>query len=96
MNQTILEEIKIKVLPILKHADIKRAALFGSYVRGEQKNTSDIDILVDLPNNATLIDLVGLKLDLERVLKKKVDVVEYAGLKPRIKDSILQQQIPIL
>lgn len=96
MNKTILEEIKIKALPILKQTDVKRAALFGSFVRGEQKNTSDIDILVDLPNNATLIDLVGLKLELEKVLKKKVDVVEYAGLKPRIKDYILQQQIPIL
>jgi predicted nucleotidyltransferase len=96
MNKTILEEIKTKVLPILKRADVKRAGLFGSFVRGEQKNTSDIDILVDLPNNATLIDLVGLKLDLEKVLKKKVDVVEYAGLKLRIKDSILQQQVPLL
>lgn len=96
MNKTILEEIKFKVLPVLKQADIKRAGLFGSFVRGEQKSTSDIDILVDLPNNATLIDLDGLKLDLEKVLKKKVDVVEYAGLKPRIKDSILQQQVPLL
>jgi uncharacterized protein len=96
MNKVILDDIKIKVLPVLKQADVKKAALFGSYVRGEQQETSDIDILVDLPNNATLIDLVGLKLNLEEVLKKTVDVVEYAGLKPRIRDSILQQQIPLL
>ncbi|MBU3979163.1 nucleotidyltransferase family protein [Patescibacteria group bacterium] len=96
MNKGILEEIKIKALPILRQASVKRAALFGSFVRDEQKNTSDIDLLVDLHNNATLIDLVGLKLDLEKVLKRKVDIVEYAGLKPRIKDSILQQQVTIL
>lgn len=96
MNNLVLDDIKQKALPVLKQANVKKAALFGSYVRGEQKSTSDIDFLVDLPQDATLIDLVGLKLDLEYVLKKKVDVVEYTGLKSRIKDIILSQQVQIL
>lgn len=96
MQQAILEEIKEKALPILKQADVKKAAIFGSYVRGDQTQDSDIDMLVELPHNATLIDLVGLKYDLEDVLKKKVDVVEYVGIKPRIKDAILASQFSIL
>lgn len=96
VNKIALEQIKKTILPTLLKAEVKKAALFGSYVRGENTEESDIDILVDLPDGASLFDLVRLRLDLEEVLKKKVDVVEYAGLKPRIKDSILQQQVQIL
>ena len=96
MQQMTLNSIKKQIIPILKKEGVTRAAIFGSFARGEQTQKSDIDILVELPDHATLIDLAGLKLDLEDVLKKKVDVVEYAGLKPRIKDSILQQQVQIL
>lgn len=96
MQQAVLDDIKAKAIPILKQAKVKKASMFGSYVRGEETNNSDIDFLVDLPENATLLDLVGLKFDLEEALQKKVDVVEYQGLKPRIKNSILEQQIPIL
>ena len=96
MKQTVLEDIKEKATPILRQADVKKAAIFGSYARGDNNEDSDIDILVDLPRGKTLIDVVGLKYDLEDILKRKVDVVEYDGLKPRIKDTILKQQIPIL
>ncbi len=52
--------------------------------------------LVELPKHSSLFELIGLKLDLEEKLKTKVDVVEYGGLKPRIRESILIQQVPIL
>lgn len=91
-----IDQIKKKAVPILKEAGVTRSALFGSYVRGEEGNDSDIDILVDLPKEATLIDLIGLKLALEEKLEKKVDIVEYDGIKDRIKDSILQNQYPLL
>lgn len=95
-KQLTVKEIKDKAFPILKQAQVKRAALFGSYARGDETETSDIDILVDLADKSTLIDLIGLQQDLEETLQKKVDVVEYAGIKPRIKESIMQQQISIL
>ena len=96
MNTAILEEIKIKVLPILKQAEVKKAALFGSYVRGDNNETSDIDILVELPDNATLFELGGLKVTLEEKLKKNVDVVTYKSISPIIKESILRNQYPLL
>lgn len=97
MNTTKLEEIKLKVLPILKKANVKKAALFGSYVRGTNiKEESDIDILVELPDNATLFELGGLKVTLEEELNKKVDVVTYKSISPIIKDSILNNQYPLI
>jgi predicted nucleotidyltransferase len=96
MNTAILEEIKIKVLPILKQAEVKKAALFGSYVRGDNNETSDIDILVELPDNATLFELGGLKVTLEEKLKKNVDVVTYKSISPIIKESIFRNQYPLL
>lgn len=96
MKQTVLEQIKKQVLPILKEAHVKRAALFGSYVRGDITKKSDIDILVELPRGKTLFDLVDLKMNLEGKLKKKVDVVTYQGIHPLLKDSILNNQYSIL
>ncbi len=81
---------------MLKQAEVKRAALFGSYVRGDNNENSDVDILVDLPRGKTLLDLVGLKQDLEEILQRKVDVVEYGGIHPLLKDSILASQYQIL
>lgn len=96
MNSVALEDIKMKIVPILKQADIKKAALFGSYVRGTNTTASDIDILVELPDNATLFELGGLKVTLEEELKRKVDIVTYKSISPIIKDSILSNQYPLL
>lgn len=96
MKQLSLEEIKQKSIPVLKEAGVTRSSIFGSYVRGEQKEESDIDILVDLPRGKTLIDLVGLKQDLEEKLQKRVDVVTYKGVCPLLKNSILSNRYPIL
>ncbi|HSW88544.1 MAG TPA: nucleotidyltransferase family protein [Candidatus Saccharimonadales bacterium] len=96
MKQTILDDIKTKALPILQLADVKRASLFGSYVRGDNTEESDIDILVDLPRGKTLLDLVGIKQDLEEKLKKPVDIMTYNSIHPLLKDSILSNQYQIL
>lgn len=95
-NLIRLEKIKRKVIPILKKADIKKAALFGSYARGEQSHKSDVDILVEYPPKTTLFDVTDLKFKLEDALGKSVDLVGYKTIKPRLKEFILSDQIPIL
>lgn len=87
-----IEAIKKQIVPILKSQGVTKAALFGSVVRGEAKKNSDIDILVKLKGNKTLLDLVGLKLKLEDELGKKVDVLTYGGISPYLKDIILNEQ----
>lgn len=95
MKQNI-DQIKTKVIPILKQAGVTRSSLFGSVARGEAKDDSDIDILVDLPKEKDLLEFVHLKHSLENVLGRKVDLVEYHTIKPLIRDSILHDQIQII
>lgn len=91
-----VDQIKGKVLPILKMGGVTRSAIFGSYVRGDNKEDSDIDILVDLPRGKTLFDLVDLQMKLGEVLGRKIDVVTYNSLHPLLKKRILAEQIQIL
>lgn len=93
---TDVQAIKDKVVPILKEAGVTRSSVFGSFARGDNGPDSDVDILVDFPKNKSLFDLIGLELELEDVLGKKVDLVEYGTIKPQIKDRILAEQVTIL
>lgn len=89
-----VNEIKNKVVPVLRKNDVRKAALFGSFVTGEQTQESDVDILVEFKDteNKTLLDLVGLQLDLEDVLNRKVDVLTYRSIHPLLKEYILKEQ----
>ena len=91
-----LEEMKNKIVPLLRRHDVKRASVFGSFVRGEEKEDSDVDLLVEFEGEKSLLDLVGLKMELERALRRKVDVLTYNSLHPLLKDRILQEQKVIL
>lgn len=91
-----IEEVKNKILPILRNYGVKRAGLFGSCVRDEMMKDSDIDILVEIEKDISLLDFVGLKLEIEDVLKRKVDLVEYNTIKPLLKERILSEQVIIL
>jgi len=91
-----IPEIKDKILPVLKKYGIKKASLFGSVVRDEQTERSDIDLLVELPETASLLELASLKLDLEEILRRKVDVLTFDSLHPLLKDKILHEQEAVL
>jgi len=91
-----LEEIKVKIIPVLRRYDVRKAAIFGSFVKGEQRKDSDIDILVEFKGEKSLLDLAGLKIELEEILGRKVDVLTYNSLHPLLKDKILQEQKVIL
>ena len=96
MTHMELEELKNKIIPVLQRNDVKRAAVFGSFVREEQKEDSDIDILVEFEGKKSLLDLAELKIELEETLKRKVDVLTYNSLHPLLRDRILQEQKVIL
>jgi len=92
-----IKDIKKKITPILKRNDVKRAAIFGSVARGEAKKNSDIDILIEFKkNNKSLLDLAGLKIELEEKMNKKVDVLTYNSIHPFLKEIILKEQKLIL
>jgi Predicted nucleotidyltransferases len=94
--QMYIEEVKQKINPILQRYGVKRAGLFGSCVRGEMSEDSDIDILVEIDKNISLLDFVGIKLEIEETLGKRIDLVEYHTIKPLLKDRILKEEVAIL
>ena len=98
INQTKeIEKIKSKIVNILKKNHVNRAGIFGSYSRGEQKKDSDIDIAVNIRDkNMSLLGFIGLKLNLEDALRKRVDLVEYSVIKPLIKNRILKEEVRII
>ena len=91
-----IDKIKKKILPVLKAYKVTKAGIFGSYARGEQKNNSDIDILIRIHNDAGLLEIIGLKLDLEKLIKRKVDLVEYETIRKELKKQILNDEVRIL
>lgn len=90
-----LDDVKKIIIPILKRNGVVRAGIFGSYARGEAKKDSDIDILIRFKGRKSLLDLIGVKQDIEDKLKRKADVVEYSALHPLLKDRILKEEVRI-
>lgn len=75
---------------------VKSLALFGSVVRDEAKDTSDVDLLVDFDRPITLFDLVALQQELEVLLNvPKVDVVMRDSIYPAIKEDILKEAVDV-
>jgi len=91
-----LESMIALMIPVLRENGVTKAGIYGSYVRGEAREDSDLDVVVELPDDASLLDLVGLQLELQDLLGIKVDVTTYDGLHPRLREGILSEERRIL
>lgn len=69
--------------------------VFGSVARGEADERSDVDFIVDLEAGRSLLDLGGPLMDLRELLGCRVDVVTEGGLKPRVRDRVLREAVPL-
>ena len=96
-----IEEIKMKLVelkPMLKEEfKVRTIGVFGSYLRGEAKRGSDLDVLVEFDESAglSLLDFVGLENYLSDALGVKVDLVERSALKPRIGKRVLEEVVNV-
>lgn len=94
-----LEEIKQtlrETKPLLQEQyQVTELGIFGSYARGEQTETSDVDVLIDYDQAPTLFKLVELRDYLAEVIEMKVDVVTKNGLKPTIRERVLSEVVYI-
>ncbi len=75
--------------------EVKTIGVFGSYVRGEQKLSSDVDILVEFQEPVGLFEFMKLENYLSDLLGVKVDLVSKKALKPHIGENIMQEVIMI-
>lgn len=94
-REEIIEKLKALKPELQAHYKVRELGLFGSFVRGEQRETSDIDILVNLTEDASLFDLVRLADFLEEKLQRRVDIVTKDSLRVELRESVLRETISI-
>lgn len=94
---TTVEEVK-EILQ--KHKDeimqkykVSEIGIFGSFVRGEQKRRSDVDLLVEYSEMPDLFELIALENYLSHLLRKKVDLVRKGGIRQELKEKILKEAV---
>ena len=91
-----IDKIKIQTLPVLKKAGVSRSFIFGSYARKEPREGSDLDLIVEFSGRKGLLDLIALKLELEKKTGIEVDVLTPDSIHPKIKNLIQKEKIQIL
>jgi predicted nucleotidyltransferase len=85
------QEIFEKIIKFLKNEGAKRISVFGSYVRGEEKRESDIDIIVEFSERKSLLELVRIERELSEFLGIKVDLLTEQSISPYLIDSIRKE-----
>ena len=85
------EEIFKKIARLLKNQGARKIAVFGSYVRGEEKPGSDIDIIVEFSERKSLLELVRIERELSDVLGIKVDLLTEKSISPYLIDTIRKE-----
>jgi predicted nucleotidyltransferase len=88
-------DIRDSIHDYLSTQPVLRAYLFGSYSRKTEVADSDIDILLELEDNVDLFQFIAIKLDLQEILKKEVDLISENGVSPRIRPYIDKEKILI-
>jgi predicted nucleotidyltransferase len=90
-----LKENREKIYDIASKYGAKHIRIFGSVATGKAGADSDIDFLVDLSPGRSIFDLGGLLMDLHELLGCNVDVITETGLRPRIRNRVLREAIPL-
>ena len=93
--QELLRAKRPEILRAAKAHGAGNVRVFGSVARGEAVTGSDIDLLVDLEAGRSLLDHAALVVDLEGLLGCRVDVAVERGLRPRVRDRVLREAIPL-
>jgi predicted nucleotidyltransferase len=93
--EALLKAKRDEILQVCAKYGARNVRVFGSVARGEADEQSDIDLLVEFEPNRSLLDHAGLCVELQELLGVKVDVVSDRGLKPRIRQRVLQEAIPL-
>lgn len=88
-------EKREEILLIAARHGARNVRIFGSVARAEAGRGSDVDVLVDMEPGRSLFDLGGLLMELQELLGCRVDVVTEQGLRPRIRERVLREALPL-
>lgn len=94
-TERLLREKREEILRIAAKHGARNVRVFGSVARGEADEASDIDFLVELEPGRSLLDHAALLLEVQELLGRKVDVVSDRGIKPRIRERVLREAVPL-
>lgn len=94
---SILDQRKLEIAAICRRHRLAELALFGSAAQGDLRSDSDLDFLVEFAPGAAigLLEFGKLQAELEAALHRKVDLVSKRGLKPSLRESVLEQAQPV-
>ena len=95
MGSSLLRTYRKEILDLATCHGAKDVRVFGSLARGEGDEGSDLDLLVTLGEGRSLLDLVGLKQDLEDLVHRPVDVVTENALSPYLREHVLSEAVPL-
>ena len=95
MGIEILKDKREAILHLAAQYGVERMRIFGSMARGQATSKSDIDFLVAFKRGRTLLDLIGFKQDLEKLIGRKVDVVSEGGVSPYLRNRIFSEAVPL-
>ncbi|HWX42310.1 MAG TPA: nucleotidyltransferase family protein [Blastocatellia bacterium] len=84
-----------EILRIAVRHGARNVRIFGSVARGQAGKESDLDVLVDMEPGRSLLDLGALLMELQELVGSRVDVVTEQGLRPRIRERVLQEAVPL-
>ena len=91
-----MDKIIDKLVSTLKKHGAKKIEIFGSYARGEQKEASDLDVIVEFEKRKSLLELVGIEQELEDALGIKVDLLTRASISPYLIEGIEKESKVLL
>lgn len=92
----MFKERREAILRLAQQHGATNVRLFGSAARGKERPDSDLDLLVDMELDRSLLDHIALKQDLEDLLGRKIDVVTEKSLHPRIRERVLREAVPLV
>lgn len=91
----LLQERRADILAVAASHGARRVRVFGSRARGDDGPASNLDLLVELEPQRTLLDLIAIKQDLEDRLACRVDVVTEAGLSPYLRQKVIDEAVAL-
>lgn len=91
----ILKILNNNKLDLTKNYGIKEIAVFGSYTKGTQTKSSDVDIMVDFHKVPNMFKFIKLEEDLQRLLGKKIDLVRKQAIREELRENILGESVAV-
>ena len=91
----LLEAHRNEILALADRHGVSGVRVFGSMARGDAGAGSDVDLLVELRPGRSLLDLGALLMDLQDLLRRRVDVLTEAALHPRMREQVLREAVPL-